>query len=307
MENSDDIRLMVKIAQLYYEQQMTQAQIAQKLGIYRTTISRLLKRGRELGVVSIAINYDYNDSLWLEQQLKLKFGLKEAVVAPQDSEVGLYGAQWVERLVSPGMIIGFGWGRGVNALVERLSPSSQPHQLVCVPVVGGPAGKLPSRYHVNTLTYHAASRLKAESHLADFPALLDNAMIRNGIMQSQHFKTIEQYWQRLDIALVGIGSPAIRHAANWQAFYGNEQSDELIARHVAGDICSRFFDSAGAPFHTAMQEKTLSIELTTLQQAPYAIGIAYGEEKYSALLGALRGKYINGLITDRATAEYLVQ
>ena len=67
MENSDDIRLIVKIAQLYYEQEMTQAQIAQTLGIYRTTISRLLKRGRELGIVSIAINYDYNDSLWLER------------------------------------------------------------------------------------------------------------------------------------------------------------------------------------------------------------------------------------------------
>lgn len=307
MENSDDIRLIVKIAQLYYEQDKTQAQIAQTLGIYRTTISRLLKRGRALGIVSIAINYDYNDSLWLEQQLKLKFNLKEAVVAPQESDVGLYGAQLVERLLSPGMVIGFGWGRGVSALVEQLSQSSQPHQLVCVPVVGGPAGKLPSRFHVNTLTYSAASRLRADSHLADFPALLDNTVLRNGIMQSQHFKNIAGYWQRLDMALVGIGSPTIRHAANWQAFYGNEQSDELIARRVAGDICSRFFDSAGLPVHTAMQEKTLSIELATLRQARYTIGIAYGEDKYAALLGALRGKYINGLVTDRATAEFLVQ
>ena len=32
MENSDDIRLIVKIAQLYYEQDMTQAQIARELG-----------------------------------------------------------------------------------------------------------------------------------------------------------------------------------------------------------------------------------------------------------------------------------
>ena len=65
MENSDDIRLIVKIAQLYYEQDMTQAQIARELGIYRTTISRLLKRGREQGIVTIAINYDYNENLWL--------------------------------------------------------------------------------------------------------------------------------------------------------------------------------------------------------------------------------------------------
>ena len=85
IENSDDIRLIVKVAQLYYEQEMTQAQIARELGIYRTTISRLLKRGREQGIVTIAINYDYNENLWLEQQLKQKFALKEAVVASCES------------------------------------------------------------------------------------------------------------------------------------------------------------------------------------------------------------------------------
>ena len=307
MENSDDIRLIVKIAQLYYEQEMTQAQIANQLGIYRTTISRLLKRGRELGVVTIAINYDYNDGLWLEERLKQKFGLKEAVVAPQESETGIYGAQLFERLLSPNVVIGFGWGRAVSALVEALPQSSQPRPLVCVPIVGGPSGKLPSRYHVNTLTYSAATRLKGESYLADFPALLDNPLIRQGIMQSQHFQTLAEYWQRLDIALVGIGSPAIRHAANWQAFYGNAQSDELEALQVAGDICSRFFAVDGTPVATAMQDKTLSIELKGLKQARYVIGLASGEEKHAAILGALRGQHINALVTDRATAEYLVQ
>ena len=307
MENSDDIRLIVKIAQLYYEQELTQAQIAHQLGIYRTTISRLLKRGRELGVVTIAINYDYNDGLWLEERLKQKFGLKEAVVAPQESETGIYGAQLFERLLSPNVVIGFGWGRAVSALVEALPQSSQPRPLVCVPIVGGPSGKLPSRYHVNTLTYSAATRLKGESYLADFPALLDNPLIRQGIMQSQHFQTLAEYWQRLDIALVGIGSPAIRHAANWQAFYGNAQSDELEALQVAGDICSRFFAVDGTPVATAMQDKTLSIELKGLKQARYVIGLASGEEKHAAILGALRGQHINALVTDRATAEYLVQ
>ena len=87
MENSDDIRLIVKIAQLYYEQDMTQVQIARELGIYRTTISRLLKRGRDQGIVTIAINYDYNENLWLEQQVKQKFGLKDVVVVSGNDEV----------------------------------------------------------------------------------------------------------------------------------------------------------------------------------------------------------------------------
>ena len=276
-ENSDDIRLIVKIAQLYYEQDMTQAQIARELGIYRTTISRLLKRGREQGIVTIAINYDYNENLWLEQQLKQKFGLKEAVVVSCDSEqedeqlkmMGVHGAQLLERLLEPGDIIGFSWGRAVRGLVEGLSPASQSRQLICVPIIGGPSGKLESRYHVNTLTYSAAAKLKGESHLADFPALRDGA--------------------------------------NWHAFYGSEESDDLHARQVAGDICSRFYDINGVTVETNMSEKTLSIETNKLKQARYSIGIAMGEEKLSGILGALRGNYINGLVTNSHTAELLLK
>ena len=315
MENSDDIRLIVKIAQLYYEQDMTQAQIARELGIYRTTISRLLKRGREHGIVTIAINYDYNENLWLEQQLKQKFALKEVVVASSEAEqeedqlnaMGQQGAQLLERLLAPGDIIGLSWGRAVRSLVENLPQSSQSRQLICVPIIGGPSGKLESRYHVNTLTYSAAARLKGESHLADFPALLDNELIRNGIMQSQHFKTIAAYWRNLDVALVGIGSPAIRDGANWHAFYGSEESDDLNARHVAGDICSRFYDINGTTVETNMSEKTLSIEMQRLKQARYSAGMAMGEEKYSGILGALHGKYINCLVTNRETAELLLK
>lgn len=315
MENSDDIRLIVKIAQLYYEQDMTQAQIARELGIYRTTISRLLKRGRDQGIVTIAINYDYNENLWLEQQLKQAFGLKEAVVIACDSEqedehlsmMGLHGAQLLERLLEPGDIVGFSWGRAVRGLVENLPQSNQSRQLICVPMIGGPSGKLESRYHVNTLTYGAAAKLKGESHLADFPALLDNPLIRNGIMQSQHYQTISAYWDNLDVALVGIGSPAIRDGANWHAFYGSEESDDLNARHVAGDICSRFYDIRGVTVETNMSEKTLSIEMNKLKRARYSIGIAMGEEKYSGIIGALRGKYINCLVTNSDTAELLLK
>ncbi|EFJ5885940.1 TPA: sugar-binding transcriptional regulator [Escherichia coli] len=290
MENSDDIRLIVKIAQLYYEQDMTQAQIARELRIYRTTISRLLKRGRDQGIVTIAINYDYNENLWLEQQLKQKFGLKDVVVVSGNDEdeetqlamMGLHGAQLLDRLLEPGDIVGFSWGRAVSALVENLPQAGQSRQLICVPIIGGPSGKLESRYHVNTL-------------------------IRNGIMQSQHFKTISAYWDNLDVALVGIGSPAIRDGANWHAFYGGEESDDLNARQVAGDICSRFFDIHGAMVETNMSEKTLSIEMNKLKQARYSIGIAMSEEKYSGIIGALRGKYINCLVTNSSTAELLLK
>lgn len=136
---------------------------------------------------------------------------------------------------------------------------------------------------MNTLTYGAAARLKAESHLADFPALLDNPLIRNGIMQSQHFKTISSYWDSPDVALVGIGSPAIRDGANWHAFYGSEESDDLNARHVAGDICSRFYDINGGLVDTNMSENPVD---RNGEAAPLAIpiGIAMGKRNTLAFL-----------------------
>ncbi|BBU78917.1 hypothetical protein EIMP300_03170 [Escherichia coli] len=106
---------------------------------------------------------------------------------------------------------------------------------------------------------------------------------------------------------MGIGSPAIRDGANWHAFYGGEESDDLNARQVAGDICSRFFDIHGAMVETNMSEKTLSIEMNKLKQARYSIGIAMSEEKYSGIVGALRGKYINCLVTNSSTAELLLK
>ncbi len=88
----------------------------------------------------------------------------------------------------------------MSALVENLPQAGAIAAVNLRTTIGGPSGKLESRYHVNTLTYSAAAKLKGESHLADFPALLDNPLTRNGIMQSQHFKTISAYWDNLDVA-----------------------------------------------------------------------------------------------------------
>ncbi|HHU4065993.1 TPA: sugar-binding domain-containing protein, partial [Raoultella ornithinolytica] len=89
--------------------------------------------------------------------------------------------------------------------------------------------------------------------------------------------------------------------------YGSEESDDLNARHVAGDICSRFYDINGIAVETNMNEKTLSIDIARLKQVRYSVGIAIGEEKYTGIIGALRGGYINCLVTNRETAERLLK
>ncbi len=142
MENSDDIRLIVKIAQLYYEQDMTQAQIARELGIYRTTISRLLKRAASRALLPSPSTMTTMKTCGSSNSSSKKFGLKEAVVASSDglleeeqlSAMGQHGALLVDRLLEPGDIIGFSWGRagafagGEPAAGQPLTPGDlRPH------------------------------------------------------------------------------------------------------------------------------------------------------------------------------------
>lgn len=315
MDKNEDLRLMVKIAQMYYEQDLTQAEISHQLGIYRTTISRLLKKVRQLGIVTIAINYDYNENLVLEQQLKSRFNLKEAIVVSTTNPFDLEGqlalmakqcAIFLNSIIEKNNIIGFSWGSAVATLVEHMDSLSQSRHVTCIPMVGGPSGKLESRYHVNTLVYGAAMKLKGESLLVDFPAILEQKSTRDGIMQSRHFSHVADYWDRLDIAIVGIGSPTMSGHSSWRAFYGSDVIAHFNDRRVIGDICSRFYDCDGVPIETYISDKTITIELEQIKRARYAVGIAHSSDKVNAIIGALRGKYINCLVTTKETAEEIL-
>ncbi|MDX5628946.1 MULTISPECIES: sugar-binding transcriptional regulator [unclassified Brenneria] len=315
MENNDDLRLLIKIAQMYYEQDLTQSQIAKSLGIYRTTISRMLKKIRQQGIVTIAINYQFNETLLLEQRLKQRFGLKEAIVSPVDAgqsmqeqlnSMGLLCANFLNGIIEDRDVIGFSWGSALAAVVDQMADGCGKKTVTCVPMVGGPSGKLESRYHVNTIVYSAASKMRAESKLIDFPAILEQKLIRDGIMESQHYRAISEYWDKLDIAVFGIGSPNITGHSIWRAFYGSDVIEHVNTALVAGDICSRFYDSDGKGITTYLSEKTINITLDKIKRANYAIGVAHSYEKLSGIIGAINGGYINCLVTTKETAEKLL-
>ncbi|CAM3794814.1 Transcriptional regulator of sorbose uptake and utilization genes [Serratia silvae] len=220
--------------------------------------------------------------------------------------MGQQCAEFLNGIIKDGDVIGFSWGSALAAVVDQMAEDCGKRTVTCVPMVGGPSGKLESRYHVNTLVYSAAVKMRAESQLIDFPAILEQKMIRDGIMESQHYRTISAYWNQLDIAVFGIGSPNITGHSTWRAFYGNEAMEHFNTALVAGDICSRFYDATGNEVKTYFSDKTMNITLDKIKRAPYAIGVAHSYEKLSGILGAINGGYINCLVTTKETAEKLL-
>jgi len=313
--NDEELRLMIKIAHLYYEEDMTQSQIAKELSISRTAVSRTLKKMRDAGNVKVSINYNLSKTFQIEQELVNRFGLKEAIVVPcekgQSSQaklrsIGKGAARLLNRIIKDNDVVGFSWGSSLAATVDELVTTKEKDVLV-VPLVGGPSGKLESRYHVNTIVYNAAQLFKVKSKLLDFPAFMEKKETVEDIKQSFYFQEILELWDKVTIALVGIGSPVLSGISTWEGFYGEEFCEELESANVSGDICSHFYNLKGEQIHTSISGRTISIDLDHLKKIRYSVGVAESPEKVSAIIGALNGHYLNVLVTTEETAELILK
>lgn len=305
-------RLLIKVANMYYSENMKQSDIADKLEINRTTVSKYLKRAMEAGIVQISIVNDSYEKL--ETELEKKFGLKEVYIVDSvtDAEevknnMGKAGLAFLKRVINDGDVVGFAWGTAMGALARNaLLEKCNEVKADMVPLVGGPEN-IDSEFHVNTVTYKIASAFKAQSHYLYAPAISKTTEIRAAIMQDDNYIKITHYWDKLNIAIVGIGAPVKSSNLVWAGAFGKKSIDELANAGVVGEICSVFYDINGQIIKTGLSDKIIAIDLEKLRQVKYSIGIAASLEKVPAIYGALKGNLINVLISDEKTAKLLLK
>lgn len=305
-------RLLIKVANMYYIENMKQSDIADKLGINRTTVSKYLKRAMEAGIVQISIVNDSYEKL--ETELEKKFGLKEVYIVDSVAEaeevknnMGKAGLAFLKRVINDGDVVGFAWGTAIGALAKNASlEKCNEVKADMVPLVGGPEN-IDSEFHVNTIAYKIANAFKARNHYLYAPAITKTTEIRAAIMQDDNYIKITNYWDKLDIAIVGIGAPVKSSNLVWAGAFGKESIDELADAGVAGEICSVFYDVNGQVVKTGLSDKIIAIDLEKLRQVKYSIGIAASPEKVPAIYGALKGNLINVLISDEKTAKLLLE
>lgn len=174
-----------------------------------------------------------------------------------------------------------------------------------VPIDGGPEN-IESEYHVNTICYQMARAFGGRSHYIYAPAIAKTAEIRDAIVQDVNYEKISAMWQKLSIAIVGIGAPVKSSNLVWAGSFGREAIESLAHTGAVGEICSVFYDINGHAVETPFSDRTIAIDLEQLKGIPYSIGMAASREKVPAIMGALRGKIINVLITDEETAKILL-
>ncbi|SDI48462.1 sugar-binding transcriptional regulator [Alteribacillus bidgolensis] len=306
-------RRLIKVAKMYYEENLTQNEIANKLGIYRTTITRLLQRAREKKIVQISIKGDYSEQVALETELANYFNLKEAIVVPafenqsskeKRSALGKAAVAFLNNIIKDGDVIGFAWGSTLGSMVDQLERYKK-REVDFVPLVGGP-GKMPVDQHVNTIVYTHAKAYSGKAHFLDAAAIVPSVQSRNEIFESDYFQDILSLWERLTIAIVGIGAPLSSSNLVFSGFLGDKDVETLRALQPIGDICSRFYNIHGEKLSSDIDDRTIAIDLEQLEKMNYSIGVAESAEKVESIAGALRGEYISHLITNDLTAQAIL-
>ena len=315
MARLDELRLMAKVARMYYRDGLRQVQITDRLNIHQSTVSRLLKRAEKEGIVRVTLTMPSGLHPELEDALTSAYGLREAIVVDtgdQEEQIvrdlGAAAGFYLEITLKPRDVVGISsWSAALLAMVEAMHPSPRASGAHVVQILGG-IGSPSAELHATQLTRRLANLLDGVATLLPTPGVVGSPDARRVMLKDRYVLEAMALFKSITVALVGIGAvtPSKMLAASGNVFSAKELKS-LSERGAVGDICLRFFDANGASVVTPLNERVIAIELGDLKRVDRVVGIAGGRRKFAAILGALRGRRINVLITDRSTAERLVK
>lgn len=304
------LRLLADVAELYYLNGKDQAEIARLVGVTRSMVSRLLSEARQRGIVSIEIYRPIQTHPGLQATLIQKFGLSsvQVIVSKGDSrqrllsDLGRAAAQYLTPFLLPDKIIALAWGTSISATVNAIEPKPTPGIKV-VQLVGA-MGARNVEYDGHALVQRLAEKLQGEGYFIHAPFLCQSPEVAQAVMGTQSVQQTIALGRRADVALLGVGSTRLEYSSFYLAGYvPQEELEQLQQAGAVGDIAGIHFDREGNFVCDAFYQRLVTIRREDLLRIPERIGVAGGPGKGLAILGALRGRLINHLITDVQAAQ----
>jgi DNA-binding transcriptional regulator LsrR (DeoR family) len=314
MARIDELRLMAKVARMYYTSGLRQTEICERLNIHQSTVSRVLKRAEREGIVRVTVSLPSGTHTDIEDAVQTRFGLDEAVVvdcleddAQISHDLGAAAAFYLENTLKPSDVVGISsWSAALLEMVNAMHPSQRFKGTRVVQILGG-VGSPNAEVHATQVTRRLADLIGAEATLLSAPGVVGSRQARDVLIRDRFVREALDLFGRVTIALVGIGATEPSRALASSGNIFSPQEIRLLAdKGAVGDICLRFFDAAGRQVLTELNERVISMGFEQLHAVRRVVGVAGGRRKTNAILGALAGKLVNVLITDLATAERLL-
>ncbi|WP_411906190.1 bifunctional sugar-binding transcriptional regulator/dihydroxyacetone kinase subunit DhaK [Rhizobium mayense] len=292
---------------LYYEDGKTQGDIAEIMGISRATVNSYLADARNRGIVNISLEPSRLSSLSIAQELKRHFGLHDCLVVPSDDgsrplidRLGTAGAQAIARLLKSGDTLAVAWGRTVLAVAEQANvPNLQ--DVTIVQATGGTRALFAYTPELCASAFADVTGGRLINITA--PAIVSAPEVREILLREPLVEDQFATLSKANKAIFGVASLRPNSTVHSSGFFESVSLQDYLAKNAVGVLAGRFIDAKGLPVAGPLDERTIGISLDMLKSIGLRIAVAGGFDKVPAILAALRGGYINVLITDAATGR----
>ncbi|MEA9391630.1 sugar-binding transcriptional regulator [Acerihabitans sp. TG2] len=306
-------RQIYRVLVMYYLDGKKQSDIAEITHLSVATVNRMIRQGRDSGMVEITIKSPFLSAHQLERDLAMVGGLQEVIVAPNitggdEGDLQVVGAAAAEFLLSrikDGDVITLTGGKGVSAMVDALS-TARKFRVDVVPALGCVQGK--HYTDVNHVASELAAKLGGRAYQIHAPLFADTPEQRQMLMDMSQVHHILQQARDASIAIVGLGSI---HSSNSSYYDLNPSvlhaSASVESSGARSELLAHLLDEQGRPACFTDNQRLVSLTLEELRKIPFSFAVAAGSHKVEPASSVLRGRYLKGIVTDESTAAGIIE
>lgn len=304
---ADSKSLRLRAAWLYHVQGLRQVTIAERLGISRAMVIRILDEAKQRNEVRIWVDEDVSECLDLSLKLEDAFGIDRAIVVPFDDPkqdatfaVGARLGKYLSEHVTNDMVVGVGWGRTLSASIETLEPGRLTKAKV-ISLMGGVIN--PGKRNPIEFSWRLAGLMGAECYLYLAPVVVDKAETKQTLLSACGLSQIETLAANMDMAVVSCGDIGTNSTSLAGQIIDEPAFSEMVAAGAVCDVMCNFIDRDGNSVIHPIQERTMSVDLDVVASARNLVLATGGAHRAIALVAAIRRLSPNTLITDEAAAR----
>lgn len=304
MDKLEDSKILEEIAHMYYDDGLTQQQIAKRMNMSRSLISKLLTKARKKGIVEIIIHSETRPYKELEDKLKKVLGLKEVKIVgcEQNNLVSVEAGKYLSMKLSRCQYVVISAGHTIYDVAMNFSSSTTFSNVVFIPASGG-LGEVRWEIDANNICAIFAQKSGARNMQIHAPITVDSDEAKHILMEQHFIKSILENARNADLALVGIGN-----SLQWlelEETYLQDVKDEyyLDEKIMRGDICYNYFDKNGELIDCKWNRHLMGISLSEIKKIPEIICVAGDVAKAESIYIAAQKKIITTLITNVNVAK----
>lgn len=303
-EFSYEDKLLTKVAWYYYIEGYTQQEIGEYLSIPRLRVNRLLDKARKAGIIQFSVREGDSKRMIVERELITQFGLKDAFVVPSpineqdiNESVAQAAAMYIHERLDKSGYINMGYGDTSSRILNHLANICE-FPVNVVSLTGGVNYYLP-----NT----RSSIFNAKLYLTPAPLLMASEDIVKAMEQEPSVRQIRHMATLAQMSIVGIGGVDSNATLLTNGTLNHSDVLLLSMQGAVGDMLCHFINKDGNVIQSSLERRLMSTSLEQLKEMNNSIGVAGGNTKAEAILAALKGKYLDVLITDETTASNVLR